>query len=337
MAEVVQRVRPTEVTARHIAKRIFRHENAVLLIVLGAIIGLMGGLTNGLTSTRANMTNILVQSSIRGVASMGQTFVILTAGIDLSVGGVGLISSILGSSLMATGWHNIIGNPLSPLTVIPIMLATGAVWGVINGSMVSRIGMPPLIVTLGIWEITKGVAFEVCQGRSVAQQPDSLAFFGQRSVATVPVPIIIFVAVAVASYFVLHHTTFGRSVYAVGGNPVSAWLSGIKVRNILFSVYIISGFLAALAGIILTSRIMSASMKSLGGLELDSIAAVVIGGVSLAGGRGTIIGAIIGVIIIGVINNGMSVLGADPAVQGIAKGAIIITAVAIDFARRRRG
>ena len=142
--------------------------------------------------------------------------------------------------------------------------------------------------------------------------------------------------VAVIAYFVLNHTTYGRSIYATGGNPVSAWLSGIKVRNILFSVYVISGFLASLAGVIMTSRVMSASLDSLKGLEMDSIAAVVIGGISLMGGKGTLVGVVLGVLILGVINNGMSVLGADPAFQGIVKGIIIIAAVTIDYVRRGR-
>jgi ribose/xylose/arabinose/galactoside ABC-type transport system permease subunit len=215
------------------------------------------------------------------------------------------------------------------------MLLAAIGWGVINGLAVSRIGMPPLIVTLAMWQVTKGVAFEIGEGRSIGHLPDSLTFFGSGSVYGVPVPVIVFITVSVIGYFVLQYTTFGRSVYAVGGNPVSAWLSGIKVKHILFLVYVISAFLAGLAGLIFLGRIMTASMETLGGLELDSIAAVVIGGVSLMGGRGSIIGVVIGTIMIGVINNGMSILGADPFLQGVAKGVIIITAVAIDYIRRR--
>jgi len=141
--------------------------------------------------------------------------------------------------------------------------------------------------------------------------------------------------VAIVAYFVLAHTPFGRQVYAAGGNPLSAWLSGIRVREIQFAVFVIAGFLAGIGGIVHTARVMSASMRSLGGLELDSIAAVCVGGVSLMGGRGTLIGVVIGALIIGVINNGMSLLGAGPAMQGIVKGVIIIAAVAIDYIRRR--
>jgi len=336
MPNIIEQRKIRAEATREITKRIFSHENTILATVLVALIAGMAGATKGLTASRANMINILIQSSIRGVASMGQTFVILTGGIDLSVGGIGLFSSILGARVMATGWHCILDNPLSPALGVPLMLAVGLAWGMANGALISRIALPPLIVTLGIWEITKGVSFLVCQGTSLAQQPISLAILGQGDIGGIPTPIIIFISVTVISYFVLHQTTFGRSVYAVGGNPVSSWLSGLDVKRIIFAVYAISGFLAGISGAILTGRIMSASMQSLGGLELDSIAAVVIGGVSLAGGRGTVIGVFIGVLIISVINNGMSVLGADPAVQGIAKGAIIIGAVAIDFMRRRR-
>jgi putative xylitol transport system permease protein len=187
-----------------------------------------------------------------------------------------------------------------------------------------------------MWEISKGASFLVCRGRSIGWLPDQMHFFGKGVVAGVPVPIIIFIAVAAIAYFVAQYTTYGRSVYATGGNPVSAWLSGIQVRNIHFSVYVISGFLAALAALIMAARAMSASMTSLLGLEMDSIAAATVGGISLMGGRGSIIGVVIGAIIIGVVNNGMNIMGAGPDVIGIVKGAIIIIAVAVDYLRRRR-
>jgi putative xylitol transport system permease protein len=334
MAEIVEKPEPS--TARQVARRVFRHENAVLIIVLIALIAGMAGITKGLTLSRANMSNVLLQSSIRGVASVGQAFVILSAGIDLSVGGIGLFTAVLGASMMTGDLGlNIVGHPLSLFLVIPIMLLVGVGWGAINGSLVSRVGLPALIVTLGMWQISKGAAFEVSGGKYIMELPDSLAFFGEGSVAGVPVPVIIFIVVAVVAYFVLSYTTFGRSIYAVGCNPVSAWLTGINVKNMLFSVYGIAGFLAGLAGIMITARTMSAAMKTLGGLELETIAAVCVGGVSIMGGRGSLIGVVIGALIIGIINNGMTVLGATLTAQSIAKGAIIITAVAIDYIRRR--
>ncbi|MCD6453363.1 MAG: ABC transporter permease [Dehalococcoidales bacterium] len=335
MPEIAGIPEPIDVKARRIAKTFLKQENAVLVIVLIALIGGMGVATHGLTSSRANMMNVLLQSAIRGIASVGQAFVILTAGIDLSVGGIGLCASILGSLMMTGGWQNILGHPISVGLGILVMLLVGLGWGSLNGAAVSRIGMPALIVTLAIWQITKGAAFHMSSGRAIGELPQGLAFFGIGRVAGVPVPVIIFIAVCVVAYFILNHTTYGRSVYATGGNPVSAWLSGINVKKVLFSVYAISGFLAGLAGVIMTSRVMSTSMRTLEGLELDSIAAVVIGGASLVGGRGSLIGVVLGVLILGVINNGMSVMGADPATVGIVKGVIIFAAVAIDYLRRR--
>ena len=181
-----------------------------------------------------------------------------------------------------------------------------------------------------------GAAFEIIQGFSIGDLPEHLAWWGQGTVGVVPVPVIIYVVVAIVAYYVLNYTTFGRSIYATGGNPVSAWLSGINVKRVLFSVYAISGFLAGLAAFIQLGRVMSASMMGLEGLEIDSIAAVTIGGVSLFGGRGNLIGVILGTLIIGTVNNGLSVLKAAPAAIRIVKGAIIILAVAIDTVRRRR-
>jgi ribose/xylose/arabinose/galactoside ABC-type transport system permease subunit len=217
------------------------------------------------------------------------------------------------------------------------MLLAGTGWGVVNGLSVSRIGMPALIVTLAMWQIASGLGFQISGGVSIGELPDNLAFLGSGIVAGIPMPVIFFIAVAAVSYFVLNHTTFGRSVYATGGNVISAWLSGIKVKKILLSVYVISGFLAGLASVIMTSRVMSTSLRTLEGLELDSIASAAVGGVSLAGGKGSLVGVVLGALIIGVVNNGMCVLEANPAVRGIIKGVIIFAAVAIDYMRRRGG
>lgn len=339
MTEVKETAKNSDSTAKDIARRIFKHENATLFLVLLALIGIIGYVTKGLSVTRANIANVMLQSSIMGVASVGQAFVILTAGIDLSVGGIGLLTSVLGAALMTrTGYMNIVGFPMSILFAVPIMILVGAAVGSINGAMISRLGMPALIMTLGTWQVAKGLGFTISQGSSIGRLPDSLAFLGSGNIGGIPTPVVVFVIVAVIGYFVLGHTTFGRSVYAVGGNPVNAWLSGISVRKVVFMAYLTSGFLAGVAGVLLTGRVLSASMRSLVGLELDTIGAVCVGGVSLMGGKGNLIGVIIGVLIIGVINNGLSILGAGPDMKDIAKGVIIVTAVAIDIiGRRRRG
>jgi ribose/xylose/arabinose/galactoside ABC-type transport system permease subunit len=326
-------------TSKNVARRILKHENTYLFFVLLALIAIVAFATDGLSITRANMANVMLQSSIMGVASVGQAFVILTAGIDLSVGGVGLLSSVLGASLMTrTTYQNIAGAPVPIANAIPVMILAAAAVGSINGVMVSRVGMPPLIITLGMWQIANGLGFTICQGSSIGALPDSMAFLGSGSIGGIPTPVIAFLWVAAIGYFVLTYTSFGRSVYAVGGNPVNAWLSGINIQRVTFMTYLIAAILAGFAGVLITGRVLSASMRSLEGLELDSIGAVCVGGISLMGGRGNLIGVILGVLIIGVINNGMSILGAGPDTQDIAKGLIIITAVTIDIiGRRRRG
>jgi ribose/xylose/arabinose/galactoside ABC-type transport system permease subunit len=335
MAEIVER--PRSATLRETARRILGHENAILALVLFAIIGAMGVVTEGATISRLNASNVLLQSSTRGVNSVGQAFVILSGGIDLSIGGMAIMTAMIGGVMMTSiPEYNLIGYPVPAYIAMAVMLLAGLGFGAISGLAVSRIGLPPLIVTLGMWQITNGIGYLLTMGHAITDLPRSFNFFGGGEIARVPVPIIIFISVSVVAYLVLYNTRFGRAVYATGGSPMSAWLSGINVKRVLFSVYAISGFLAALSGLIATARVECASLRTMVNFELDSIAAVSIGGVSLAGGRGTLIGVVIGVIIIGVVNNGLSMLGAGPAIVDISKGAIIFTAVAIDLWRRRR-
>jgi len=316
------------VVGRRVFGHLLRHEISILAIILAGIVGVLGVLTKGLTLTPGNISNIWLQSASRGIATIGQAFVILTAGIDVSVGGLALLTAILGASLMS-------GQTGFPIVPIGIALLIGLGIGTLNGVLTSRIPMPALIVTLAMWQITRGFGFLICRGITIRFLPESVRVIGGGEIVGVPIPVIIFISIAVVSYFFLYYTKFGRAVYIVGGNPVSAALCGINVKNVTWSVYIISGFLAALAGLIIMSRVMSAGMSTVLGLELDSIAAVCIGGISLMGGRGNLIGAVIGVLIIGVINNGMNVFVLDPAYQGIVKGWVLITAVAIDYYRRR--
>jgi ribose/xylose/arabinose/galactoside ABC-type transport system permease subunit len=314
--------------ARSIAKRFFRHENAVLGLILVGLIALFGVLSKGYSVTVDNLINVGLQSSTRGVAAIGQAFVILTAGIDVSVGGLALFAMSAAAIMMrdTSGF---------PTGIVILALLIGAAIGASNGAAISRVGMPPLIVTLAVWSIMGGGALVITRGYTIVGLPRAFDVIGQGHIAGIPVPVIIFIAVAVVGYFVLYYTTFGRSVYAVGGNAISSWLSGVNVRNVQFIVYVISGFLASVAGLITLSRTMCASMGSTSGLELDSIAAVVIGGISLSGGRGNLIGVVIGSLIIGVINNGMSILLLPAPMQEIIKGVVIYLAVGIDYMRRR--
>lgn len=344
MAEVVERLKSFIDRAKDIARRVIRHENAAIGIILAAIIGAMAGATGGKSIRISNMKMVLVEGSTMGVAAIGQMFVILTAGIDLSIAGMAFGTSALGSAMMTTQlWQNILGYPAPIWMGIPAMLALGAGLGLISGTFVSRVGVPPFIATLGMWQIAHGIGFLITGGVTLRRMVDPLPFFGQGWVAQVfipgrpagfPVAGIIWILVGVVAYFVLHHTNYGRVVYATGGNPVMAWLSGINVKATQLSVYIISAMLATLGGLIRTSRVMSVSFASFYFLELQSIAAAVVGGVSLFGGKGTVVGVVLGALIIAVILNGMSILGADPFIESTVLGVLMITAVAIDYWRR---
>jgi ribose transport system permease protein len=317
--------------ARDIFRRIFRNENAALAAILIVLIAIFAVLTRGRNITTRNVLGVLVQSSVRGIAAMGQTFVILTGGIDLSVGSLALLTM----GMAATFMQGKVG--LQPTVAgIAIMLIAGTAIGATSGLAVSRIRMPALIVTFALWIALNGVALRVTGGYVITNLPKPIAFLGQRYIAGFPVIGIAFITIAAITYFVLNHTTFGRSVYATGGNPVSAWLSGINVRNVIFTAFAISGLCAGIAAWATMSRLACFTMAAVEGLEIDAIAVTVIGGISLMGGRGSVIGVIIGTFILGIISNGMNILAVAPAYHTIVKGAIIYAAVAIDYLRRRR-
>jgi len=318
---------------------VVRHEAFTLVIILIALFAIFGVTTHGLSLDRTNIANILLQSSMLGVAAVGQALVILTAGIDLSIGGIALMAACMGGSLMTT-MEGFLG-PLPIGAALLIMLLVGAGLGAVNGVLVSRLRMVPLIVTLAIWQMTRGASYQLTLGlenvgQVIQELPPGLSFIAHESVGGVPNPVFIFVAAIVVGYFVLHHTSFGSSIYAVGGNETTAWLSGVKTRNIKFWVYVISGLCGAIAAIIQVSRVMCSSYGVISGLEMDSIAAVVIGGVSLFGGKGSIIGVLLGVLILGVISNGMNIMGLNTFMQNVIKGAVIVTAISVDAVRRMR-
>jgi len=334
MSDNQQNDKPFGAVLKESSLKVVRNEHFTLAAILIGLIALMAALTHGAFLTAINVRSLLLRSSIRGIASVGQAFVMLSAGIDLSVGGTAILVSCLGASLMTESPRYAAHLPIALGIIVVVLVGIGI--GASNGIMVSRLGMSPLIVTLAVWQISIGGAFQATkEGETIHYLPDSLAFFGKGNIGGAPVPIIIFAVTMVVAYLVLHHTTFGRSIYAVGGSEASALLSGIKVKNIRFLVYAISGFCAAIAGVIHLSRIMAANLMALHALELDSIAAVVIGGVSLFGGKGSIIGVLLGVLILGIVGNGMNLLGLTIYMQWIVKGAVILIAVTANTWRRR--
>jgi ribose/xylose/arabinose/galactoside ABC-type transport system permease subunit len=295
-----------------------------LTLVVIAIV--LTALTHGLFITTSNILNILVQSSLTGIVSIGMTFVILTSGIDLSVSGVTVFCSLVGAMLMTGGFGWI--------PSLLIMLLLGSFIGLINGIAITKLKMVPFVTTLALMNITRGLGKTISNGKTIFGLPPQHAVFGQASVLGIPVAIIILLLFTLAGYIILNYTSFGRMVYAIGGNERAAWLAGIRTDKIVTITYVISGLCAAFGAILITSRLMSASSSIAVGLELDAVAACVIGGTSLFGGEGGIIGTILGAIAISMINNGLNLLGVTPFVQEIAKGIIIFIVIAIDAIRR---
>ncbi len=278
--------------------------------------------------TRHNITNVLRQASINGILAIGQTFVILTGGIDLSVGSLVAVCGILGA-LVVTG-----GTPHSPALALLIGVAAGAGFGVVNGALVARLRVPAFVATLGMLSVARGLTFISNDGMPVPSLADSFLTLGQGFVAGVPVPVILFGLTVLVAWVVLRFTTYGRYVYAVGGNERSARTSGIATRRVIFSVYVISGALAGLSGLLLAARTTSALPQAGLSYELDAIAAVVIGGTSLTGGVGSVVGTLFGALIIAVISNGLDLMGVSSYYQQVIKGAIIVLAVLLDTSRR---
>jgi len=291
-----------------------------------------------------NLFNVLRQVSIYGLLALGMTFVILTGGIDLSVGSLlalsGLVAAAVykgGTGLLSAGTAGQAAGFGLP-AAIGAAIAVGLIGGLLQGIGVSRLKVPPFIVTLGGLTAFRGAALLFSGGQPISTFTDEYKFWGQGMVGPVPVPVIIFLSFAVLAFIVLRYTRYGRRVYAVGGNAEAARLSGLNVQNITLSVYVITGFFAGLSGFLLSSRLNSAEQVAGVGYELTVIAGVVIGGTSLFGGEGGIFGTVIGILLIGVLSNGLTLMNVSPYYQQILVGLIIVFAVYLDqlIKRRRR-
>jgi ribose/xylose/arabinose/galactoside ABC-type transport system permease subunit len=275
----------------------------------------------------ANIINILRQTSVNGIIAVGMTFVIITGGIDLSVGSLLALASVVACSFAHPG-----DFPL--LLPLGIGVLVGLLGGLINGFIISRKTIAPFIVTLGMMTIARGFALVYTDGRPVINLSNNFNNIGGGYIIGIPIPIIIFGVIALLGGCILKYTRLGRYTYAIGGNEEAARISGINTKSIIMVVYALTGLLAGLAGIVLSSRVMSGSPAIGFGYELDAIAAVVIGGTSLSGGVGSIRGTVLGVLIIGVMNNGLDLLNVSSYWQQIAKGTIIIIAVLLDLKKK---
>ncbi|MBU7591199.1 ABC transporter permease [Metabacillus halosaccharovorans] len=298
-----------------------KYGTVIALFVLVLIISIM----NSKFLSMYNVLNVFRQVSINGLIAFGMTFVILTGGIDLSVGAILALTGMVLGLMVASGTPDLIA--------IPIVLLLGALLGWFNGVLISKVKLQAFIVTLATMTMFSGITMIISDGipaMGITENSPILNFFSQGDILGIPFPMIVLLVVFALLLILLQKTVFGRGVYAIGGNEEVARLSSLPTDRIKTSVYIISGVMSALAGVILTSRLSSSQPTAGAGFELDAIAAVVIGGTSLAGGKGRLFGTLIGVLIIGVLNNGLNIIGVSAFYQQFIKGLVILLAVILD-------
>ena len=269
-----------------------------------------------------NLFNVFKQITVAGIVGCGMTFVILTGGIDLSVGSILGLSGVLASGVLAST-----GNTAA---AVAVSLTVGIACGAVNGFFVSVCGIPPFISTLGMMTLLRGVILVYTKGSPIPIKSDAYKFFGKGSIAGIPVPVIILIMVFLLAHYILTQTSYGRSVYAVGGNREAARLSGIRVKTSEFLVYTLNGLMCGMAGLILTARLGSAQSTSGTGIEMDAIAAVILGGTSLSGGVGFVLPTVVGAMIMGIIDNILTLMNVNPHATNIVKGAVILIAVLVD-------
>lgn len=293
-----------------------------LLAVVLIIVVFMSFATDTFMTTN-NITNILRQISINGVLAVGMTFVILTGGIDLSVGSLVAVTSVICGSLLENGMN----------TMIVIVIGVGAamILGLLNGYLVSYVGFQPFIATLATMSVCRGFSMVYSDGKPYLIKDKAFLFIGQGKIGQIPMLVIILFVVCIIALIILETTTFGRYVFAIGGNKNAAKLSGVKTQKMEMFVYLISGLCCGIVGLMLSARISSGQPTAGEGYELDAIASVAIGGTSMSGGMGSLRGTILGFLIIGLISNSMTMLGIDSFYQDIVKGLIIILAVFLDM------
>ena len=280
--------------------------------------------------TVSNILNVLRQISVYGIIAAGMAFVIITAGIDLSVGSVtglsgAIVAKFITEGTMPFGW------------AILVALLIGAAIGYLNGFLISRTDIPPFVMTLGTMISLRGVCYLVCEGKPIGNLPEYMLNLGMGSFLGIPTPIYFMVAIFIIAGIILNRTPFGRSVYAVGGNPQAAFHAGINSKRVISSVYMISGLFCAVAGIILAARNASAQPTAGNTFELEAIAACAIGGISMAGGYGSIVGVCLGALLMGAINNGMNLLYISSYWQLVVKGIIIAGSVIYSMYSAKRG
>ncbi len=311
-------------------KRYFK-DNLGILIALAAMILFLyiWPTTHNTFLTRTNIFNVLRQSASNLMLACGMTMVIILGGIDLSVGSIIAMSGCFAAGAVVWG-----GMP--EIAGIVIGILSGLIFGLFNGFMIAMTQIPPFIVTLASMNIAKGLAQVFSGGKPIRCMTDPWKFLGAGYVGPVPTPVVTMFVVFIISVLFVNRTRIGRHIYAVGGNTTAAKFSGINTAKVKFVVFAFSGLMAGLAGVTIASRLYSGTCTSGEGAEMDAIAACVVGGTSMSGGSGKLGGTLIGVLIIGILNNGLNLMGINSNWQYIVKGAVILMAVYVDFIRNAR-
>lgn len=308
-------------------KKFFSIENIGIYLFLVALIIFFSLMTRAFL-TFSNFMVILRQVSIIGICAFGEAFVLISGGIDLSVGSVVALSGVIAATL-----SKFFGIPIPLAFIVGITAGGGA--GLLNGILVTKAKIPPIIVTLGTLTIIRGLAFIVVGGVTIFGMPVNYRVLGRGYVGFIPIPILIMIIVFASFFLILNNLNFGRHIYAIGSNEEAAIISGINVNRTKIMVYVLCGLMAGLGGAILSSRLDSGQAATAQGLELDVLTAVVLGGVSIAGGKGRLESVFVGVLIFGILANGMVLLNIQHFYQLVIKGAVLLLAVGSDMLRKR--
>jgi ribose transport system permease protein len=293
-----------------------------IIVVLIVLVIFFSITTNAFLKTE-NLFNITRQVAMLGISAVGMSFVIITSGIDLSVGSLISLSNILCAKLMVEGG-------VHPVMAVFITLLLSCIVGLVNGAFVNLANIPPLITTLGMMTTLRGISYVLCNGYPIWGFTEKFRVLGQGYVGPIPIPVIIMILIFILGWMFLNKTIYGRYVYGIGGNEEASRLSGINVKNMKYLVYVLCSFLTGVAGMIMLSRMNTGQPKVGGGFELEVITAVVLGGVSIFGGQGKLIGVLIGVLILGVLGNGMIIMNISEYWQQVVRGLVLLAAVGFD-------
>ncbi|ADL04482.1 ABC transporter permease [Lacrimispora saccharolytica] len=303
-------------------KRLINQINIYRSVLILLVICMFAAFLSKSFLSVSNLFNVFKQVTVAGIIGCGMTFVILTGGIDLSVGSILGFAGVVASGVLAST-----GNTL---LAVFTAVAIGITCGIVNGFFISQCGIPPFIATLGMMTLLRGCVLVYTKGSPIPVKIDSYKFIGKGTVLGIPVPVIILIALFLLAHYILTQTSFGRSIYAFGGNREAARLSGISVKKTEWMAYIINGFLSGIAAVVLTARLGSAQSTSGQGIEMDAIAAVILGGTSLSGGTGFVLPTVVGAMIMGIIDNILTLMNVNPHATNIVKGAVVLIAVLVD-------